>query len=223
MVRNKTSQKEEIPDGRDIDSLVHELSNKGINLLTDVGLLGKQERLKRKVYQLSVLVIIASLIITGLVFGAWVMLEKQKQAIGSQMEALEQKLATLQEVSQLAGLYQQRLLKIRQLVSIDDEEKLPGPLQRQLTAMAEQVDGELVAYDYQPDQVGGGFMINNIQELNLLLEKFKEKEATGQWIQVVVNKLSKGAEVYQTDFSFSLKNKQVEQADNGEAISEESD
>ena len=101
--------KKEEQDDKAIDSLVHELSNKGINLLADVGLLSKQELLKRKVYQLTTVVIFAMLVISGLVFGAWVMMDKQKRAIESQTDILEQKLTTLYEVRQLADLYQQRL------------------------------------------------------------------------------------------------------------------
>jgi len=212
--------KKEEQDDKAIDSLVHELSNKGINLLADVGLLSKQELLKRKVYQLTTVVIFAMLVISGLVFGAWVMMDKQKRAIESQTDILEQKLTTLYEVRQLADLYQQRLLKIRQLISIDDEDKLPGPLQRQLTAMAEQVEGELMSYDYQPDKVGGGFTVGEIKDLNLLLEKFNEKEAIGLWNQVVVNKLSKETGFYQIDFVFGLRK---EKKTLGSEVTEEND
>ncbi len=187
------------------DSVGGGIEKQGINLLSDIGLAGKQTKLIRKVYQITTLVILAVIVVSSVVFGAWLIWDRQLKAVENQRLILEQRLATLKEVGQLARLYSERLGKVRQLVKIQDENRLPGALERQLTAIGQDVNGVLVSYEYKPDEVGGGYMVPTIADLNALLNKVKDKETEGVWDDVIIDDLVRDEEAnYEVKFSFAL-------------------
>ena len=165
-----------------------------INLLTDTGQALRQLKMKQKVIQVSVLIIFLSMLITAGSYFYWFAVNSQVSNHRAQLSSFENQLVTMADINRLAHVYSQRLTKIQQLQPQDENKFRPSNYLEQLLELSIDVDGQLKEAKYLPNEITGGFNLQQLLAVEQTFSGILDKQNQDVWTDTVVTDFKRDQE-----------------------------
>ena len=193
-------------DVQPADSKEERLSGREINLLSDTGMAVSQTIIKRQIVKASSLLMAVTLLLSAGVFYYGYVVNRQRQALNSQRAVLQQQVVLLEQQLKVLASSQQRMSKVRKLLSEKNGQVSPGAIEQEVVTLAKEVGASIITLGWKESTLDTRLKLSNISTVHWLLEKLKQRESEGLWSGVKVADMGRQQDTsYTVEFTANLK------------------